>query len=900
MNQPLPDPIVLRLCWWIIRVAGHVVPRTAREEWTREWETELRYRWNTLGRQRGARWQRQADLVRQSSGAFADAAYLRRQFTVDLDVVQDARFAVRVLRKRPLVSGLAILVLALGLGGTITVFSTIDGLLFRELPYADSNRVVTVWQTEVTRRDERLGVASAAFLDWRGRAKSFASLAAAEPSGFNYFDGPEPVQLPALLVTEGFFEAIGVHPVRGRLFRPEEFAEGRSNVVLLSHASWQRRFGGDEAIVGRTIRLDGRPFVVAGVLPPSLQLDLLRRPSETAGGQTAQVEEVWAPKILQDFDRQNRRGRFWGAVGRLAPGVTFQQAQAELTAISRHLATEYPQTMASMTAVIVPLREHIAGPLREPLTLLFAAVLMVLLIACGNIASLLIARSVERHREFAVRVAIGARRWRLVRQVIVEAAVLAAIACGLGLAIAYVAITAFVGFTSRVVPQLAEVTLDLRMMLFTVGLTACTALLVGLWPAIKLSRGGVQDGLKETATGLTSSVHRRRLASALIVGEVALAVVLLTGAGLLIRSFVTVARVDPGFVKSNIGLLQVFVYGNRNDAQRLAFFRQMLDSFRSQPGVVRAGLVSAMPFLRGDIDMRRGFRVVGRPAPADDQLPMTSLTVATSEYFEALRVPLHNGRLFSDADDENAPPVAIINDLMAEREWPGENPIGQRLIVNWDRQKRPMEIVGVVGRVRHTGLESEARPEVFMPFAQVPFGSMTFVVQTSVDPTAVIPPLKARIWDVDRTQVVYDTATLDSLVSQSLAPRRFVMQIVTSLSGLAFLLAAIGIYGMLSFSTAQRTGEIGLRLAMGASQVSIMKMVIREGMKLAGTGVVIGLAAALAMRQGIAALLYGVSPADPLTLGGTTALLLIVAFLACYMPARRATTVDSLAALRAQ
>jgi len=902
MDQPPSDPLALRACLTILRIARRVVPRTVREQWTREWDAELRHRWNAIHQQRDAGWRQQADLVRQSSGAIADAAFLRRRFTADLDLVQDARYAVRMLRKRPVVSTLAIIVLALGLGGTITVFSTIDTLLLRELPYEDSDRIVTVWQTESTRPDERLGVASAAFLDWRERTKSFVSIAAAEPSGFDYFEGREPVQLPAALVTKGFFEALQVQPVRGRLFLAEEYVEGQSDVVLLSYASWQRRFGGDEAVVGGTIRLEGRPFVVAGVLPPSFHLDVLRRASETAGGQVALVEELWAPQILEDFERQNRRGRFWGVVGRLAPGVTFEQAQADLAAISRHLAMEYPQTMGAMTATMEPLREYIARPLRSPITLLFAAVVMVLLIACGNVAGLLIARSVERHREFAVRAAIGAGQWRLARQILVEAAVLATIACSLGLAIAYVAMRAFVGFTSRLVPDLTDVTIDTRLMLFAAGLTVFTTLLVGLWPAIKLSRGRVYDGLKDTAAGLTASMHRRRFASALIVGEVALALILLSAAGLLVRSFVTLAGVDPGFARSNIAVLQVFAYGDRyqNDAQRLTFFNQTLDSFRGQHGVVRAGLVSAMPFLRGDIDVRRGFRVVGRPSPPDDELPPVSLTIATPEYFEALRVPLRSGRLFSDADRQNAPQVAIINDLMAERVWPGENPVGQRITVNWDRQRQAMEIVGVVGRVRHQGLDSDARPEVFMPFTQVPFPSLTFVVQTSADPAAVIAPLKMRIWDIDPTLVVYDSATLDSLVTQSLAPRRFVMQIVASLSGLAFVLAAIGLYGMLSFSTSQRAGEIGVRLAMGASKDSIMKMVIREGMILVGAGVMIGLAGALAMRQGISALLYGVSPTDPLTLAGTTALLLAVALIACYMPARRATTVDPLAALRAQ
>ena len=893
MDRPSSDPLVLRMCFSILRLARRLVPRTIREQWMREWEAELRYRSNTIHRKRSARWHGQADLLRQSSGALADAAFLRQQFTADLDIVQDARYAVRMLRKRPAVSALAVVVLALGLGGTITVFSTIDTLLLRELPYADSDRIVTVWQTEVTRPDERLGVAPGAFNDWRARTKSFTSFAAAEPFSFDYLEGPEPVSLVAALVTEGFFEALGVQPVRGRLFLGEEYAEGRADVVLLSYAAWQRRFGGDEGMVGNTIRLEGRPYRVAGVLPPTFHPNVLPRANE---------QELWAPQIIEKFELDNRRGRYWSAVGKLAPGVTLAQAQAELATMSRQIAREYPRTMASMTATAVPLRQYLAGPLRDPITLLFSAVLIVLLIACANIASLLIARSAERQREFAVRAAIGAGRWRLVRQVLVEASVLAVLACGCGLAIASIAIRTFVGFTSRLVPQLADVTLDTRLMLFALGLTAATSLLVGIWPAIQLSRSGVHDRLKETATGLTASTHRRRLASALVIGEIALALLLLTGAGLLVRSFVTLSRVDPGFERSNIAVVQVFAYGDRypTNTQRLAFFNQTLERFRAQPGVIRTGLVSAMPFIRADIDIRGGYRIEGRPAPSDVELPATSLTIATSEFFQAMQIPLRRGRLFSETDRETAPQVAVINDLLAEREWPGRNPIGERITANWQGRWRTMEIVGVVGRVRHTGLDVDARPEVFMPLAQIQYGSMTFVVQTSSNPAATIPALKARIWELDPTLPLYQTATLDALVSQSHAPRRFVMQIVGSLSGLAFALAAIGIYGMLSFSTAQRTREIGVRLAMGGSRISIMRMVIREGMLLVAIGVAIGAAASLVLSRGIAALLYGVSPTDPVTLAGTTALLLVVALLACYVPARRATMVDPLAALRAQ
>ena len=893
MEPPSSDPLILRICFSILRMARRLVPRTLREEWMREWEAELRYRWTAIHSRRDCRWHEQADLLRRSSGAIADAAFLRQQFAADLDVVQDVRYAVRMLRKRPLVSALAVVVLALGLGGTITVFSTIDTLLLRELPYVDADRIVTIWQTESTRVDERVGVAPGAFLDWRERTRSFASFAAAEPFGFDYLEGPEPVSLVAALVSEGFFETLGVEPVRGRLFLPEEYTAGRSDVALLSYAAWQRRFGGNEGMVGTTVRLDGRPFLIAGVLPSTFHPGVLRRETE---------QEIWAPQVIEQFERDNRRGRYWSAVGKLAPGVAFEQAQAELASISRQLAREHPRVMASMTATMVPLRQSLAGPLRDPLMLLLSAVVMVLLIACANIASLLIARSTERQREFAVRAAIGAGRWRLVRQMLVEATVLAVLACGCGLGLASIAMRTFIGFTSRLVSQLSDVTLDRRLILFAVGLTAATSLLVGIWPAIQLSRGGVHDGLKETATGLTASTHRRHLASALVIGEVALALVLLTGAGLLVRSFITLSRVDPGFERSNIAVVQVFAYGDRypSDGHRREFFNKAAELFRALPGVTRVGLVSAMPFAPANIDIRGGYRIEGRAAPSDVQLPVTSLTIATSQFFQAMQIPLRRGRLFSETDREAAPQVAIINDLLAEREWPGRNPIGDRITANWRGRWRTMEIVGVIGRVRHTGLDVDPHPEVFMPLAQIPYGSMTFVVQTSMNPATAIPALKARMWEIDPTLPLYSTATLDSLVWQSHAPRRFVMQIVSSLSALAFVLAAIGIYGTLTFSTTQRTREIGVRIAMGGSRNSIMRMVIREGMILVVTGVVIGLAAAVVLNHAITALLFGVTPTDPVTLAGTTVLLLVVATVACYIPARRATTVDPLSALRAE
>ena len=891
MSQPSRDPLAVRLSLAILRAVRYLVPPAARDAWMREWEAEIRCRWQGMNRREQPQWHEQATLVRRSSGAVADAAWLRRQFTADLHAVQDVRYAWRMLRARPYASTFAVLVLALGIGGTVTVFSTVDTLLLRELPYRNSARIVTIWQTPASDPDDREGVSPGAFFDWQARTTSYAALAAVEPWSFDYLEGPEPTELVGALVTEGFFEALGVQPARGRLFRPEEYADGGSDVVLLGYGAWQRRFGGDETIVGRTVRLQGRPHLIAGVLPQWFHPDVIRRAKE---------QEVWAPQTIQEFERTNRRNRFWSVVGRLAPGVTVERAQAEITTVSAQLAVEYPRTLGGMTATVEPLRRYLAGPVREPLTLLLAAVVMVLLIACANVANLMLARSMARQREFAVRAAIGAARWRLVRQILVESAVLSALACGIGLALASIAIRGFVGFTSGLVRQLAEVTIDTRLVLFAVALAALTTVLVGVWPALQLSRGGVHTGLKETSAGLTAGTHRRRFASSLIVGEVAIAFTLLIGAGLLVRSFTTLAQVDPGFEKTDVAVLQVFAYGPRyqTDAQRLAFFERTLERFRGVPGVVRAGLSTVTPFLPSQIDIQGGFRVEGRTAPPDAELPVTTLTVATSDFFHALRIPLRRGRLFADTDHAGAPLVALVNEVMAERVWPGGNPVGHRLTANWQGQWRTMEIVGVVGRVRHRRLEGEPTPEVFMPAQQLPYGSMTFVVQTARDPAALMPALKAHVWEGDPTLPLYEAATLDSLVEASLAPRRFVMTVTSALSGIAFVLAALGIYGMLSFSTAQRTREIGLRMAMGGSPRHVVTMVMKEGMRFVAAGLMLGMGATLLLSRGIGALLYGVSPTDPITLAGTTALLGAVALVACYLPARRAVRIDPLEALR--
>jgi putative ABC transport system permease protein len=750
---------------------------------------------------------------------------------------------------------------------------------------------VTIWLTNREHPEEREGVAPGAFLDWHDRSKSFSHIAAAAPTSFDYLDGLEPETLVGARVTEGFFEALGVQPILGRLFVAREYTEFPPNVAVISHGTWQRMFGGDPRIIGRKAVFDGESLDIVGVLPRWFHPTVLGR---------LRQEELWVPGTLKNPEFANRRTRYWGVVARLAPGVDLDSAQAELSIISEQLAREYPNTLGAMTATVVPFRDHLAGPIRDPLRVLLGAVVLVLLLGCANVASLLLARAADRQREFAVRAAIGANRWRLIRQTLVESLVLSMLACVAGLFMARTAIDAFVATGTATVPQLAELALDRRLVVFALATSALTAILVGLWPAIRVSRSALRQGLTEGSVSTTGGPERRRLVSVLVVSEVALALMILVTAGLLIRSFVTLVRVDPGFVQSNIAVLQVFAYGERyqTDGQRVAFFDQTLERMRAVRGVERAGIVTAMPFLPANINITGGFRVAGRPAPPEREQPVTSLTVASPAYFPAMGIPLRRGRLFTADDHAQAPPIAIINDLMADRFWPGDSPIDQRITVNWQGRWRTMQVVGVVGRLRHDGLDADPRPEVFIPFAQLPYGSMTFVVRTSTDAASLIPTLKTRIWDVDPTLPLYEASTVDTLVAQSLAPRRFITSLLGILAGLAFALATIGIYGIVSFATAQRTREIGVRVVVGGSARDILRLVFAEGAQRVAVGVLVGLAGSLAATRVVAALLYQVSPMDPLTLGTTTASLAVVALLACYWPARRATRVDPLVALR--
>jgi putative ABC transport system permease protein len=811
--------------------------------------------------------------------------------SVNLDVGRDIRYGLRILRKRPVVAVLAVFVLGLGMGSTIATFSIVDAVLLRTPPYLDHDRIVTLWQADRARPNEREGVSPGAFNAWRARARSFEIVAAIEPFSFDYLEGPEPQSLIGALVTEGFFEAIGTHAMLGRTFQREEFLPNARDAVVLSYGGWQRLFGGDPAIIGRMVILEGRQQNVIGVLPRSFRPRLLG---------DIRDREIYAPKEIREVERLNFRGRYWNAVGKVAAGVSLDRAQAELVTISEQIAREQPRTMVGMIATVVPLREHLVGASRYPLILLFGAVVLVLLITCANVASLLLARASERQREFAIRLAVGAGRARLIRQLLAESLTLAALACLTGLLIGRWTIQMVTAYGPAVF-ELHGLAIDGRVVGFAVVVAAATSVLFGLAPAIQCSRPLVQRALRGSA-GASAGCQQRRFGSALIVAEVALAVVLLVSTGLLIRSFITLLRVDPGFERSNVVALQVFAYGDRYrspDQVRL-FFDDALQRMKLHPGVDAVGLVTAMPLLPSNINIEGGFHVEGRPAAPLGEQATTFLSLATAGYFRAMRIPLIRGRFLDDTDHERAQPVSLVNDLMAQRHWPGDNPLGSRITVNWQGRPITSEVVGVVAGLRHDGLDRQVRPEVFLPFHQIPYGSMTFVVRSSGDPGSLIPRLKDEVWAIDGTMPFYDVATVDSLVAQSLGTRRFVLALLSGFAVVAFILAGAGIYGVLSFATLQRTREIGVRMAMGARPADIKRLVVSEGMMRVTLGLAIGLTTAAAVTRTLEAFLFGITPLDPLTLVITAVLLCAVALAACYLPARRATRVDPLMALRTE
>ena len=878
------DPLVLRLCLALLRIFAALVPRAARADWRREWDAEIRHRWHLLEDRRDLTWRAQIDLVRRATGALPDAAWLRRQFTADADVVHDVRHGLRMLWSSPAHSVAAVTILTLGIAGTLAIGSLVDTLWFRPLPYRDADRVVTLWQRHAARGDAREDVAPANFLDWRERARSFEAIAAAIPYSFDYTGGGEPEVFFGAQVTDGFWDALGVYPAVGRTFLPQEHVRGGRRVVIISHGLWQRRFGGDPSIVNRAIRLDGDPWTVIGILPEAFAPQLLPRPGELG---------VWTPKVIQEHETRTRGSAWWNVVARLKPGVAPEAAQAEMDALAAALAREHPATNEGLGAAVVPLRTHLMGGLEQAILIMCGAVALLLAIGCANVAGLLLARGVQREREFAIRSALGAGRGRIIRQVVAESLLLTTVSAACGAGLAHWALRLIVSLAPGGVLRLQDAQIDGRTLALAGVVALVAALVVSVVPALQVARN------RSRMTPGWSPVARAGVRRGFVAVEIAFALVLLAGAGLLVRSFTRLMAVDPGFSPVNVVAAQVFAWARNGAPDRTrTFFATTLERIRAIPGVEAAGAVSAMPFMIANIDVRSPITIAGRDPGRDADRRITYLTVATPGYFEAMTIPLREGRLIAASDTQHAQPVAVITDALRRREWPSESPVGRRIRVRWEGKPLEVEVVGVVGQIRHDGLDRPARPEVFVPLAQVPFASMTYVARGAGDPAALLASIKREVWAVDAQQTFYDVATLKGLVDASVVKQRFSTTLMSGFAVLALVLCSAGVYGLISFTTLQRTREIGVRMALGADGGTIRRMILREGGALIAGGIAIGLAGAAAASRLMQSLLFEIGPGDALTFSAVSLVIAVAGMAACYLPARRATRVDPLVALR--
>lgn len=793
-------------------------------------------------------------------------------------IIKDIRYGLRSLLKRPAFTAIAVLTIALGIGVNTAIFSVINAVLLRPLPYDDPSRLISF----------RFNQSGPDLVDVEAQTKTFSRLGGMVLAPLAYTAGSEPIQFQIGQVTGGFFETLGVKPERGRFITSEDDKVGAPFVVVLSHNLWVKQFNSDEQILGKAIPLSGVMYTIIGVMPATFVTPRVN-------------SEAWTPVHVSNPRAANFRGvHFLRTYGRLAPGVTIEQARTEMTVIDANLAAQYPADNKNRSTVLSPLHERIVGETRTSLYILFAAVSFVLLIACANFANLLLARAAERQREFVIRGALGAGRWRLMRQLLIESLLLS-LAGGLAaVLLAYWGTSLLVSFKPENLPRLTEIGIDGRVLGFTLGMSVITGLIFGLVPAWTASRGRVGDALKEGARSVTAGGARQRLRSTFVVVELAVALVLLVGAGLLIKTFWKLRSVEPGFNPDHLITMRVELPETRYKevATQTRFRKQVLAGMNSQPGV-QAAMISELP-LSGD-SLDHEFLIENRPPIAPGDEPSLESRSVIGDYFKVMQIPLQKGRDFGPQDfDEKAPLVGIANETLVRQYFQNEDPLGKRVRWASDPEVRWITIVGVVGDVKHFGLDLPELPALYSPYTQInPWKRwMSFAARMQGDAAGTAQALKHEIWKVDSQLPVTRVETMSEVAASSFAARRFNMSLLSLFAGLALVLAAIGIYGVMSNAVTQRTQEIGIRLALGARTTDVLKLIIRNGLSLVIVGVAIGLAGAFALTRLMATLLFGVTPTDGLTIGVVSAVLIGVALLACFIPARRATKVDPLVALR--
>jgi len=805
---------------------------------------------------------------------------------------QDLRYGSRALLKSPGFSLIAVLTLALGIGANTAIFSVVNAVLLRPLPYRDAERMVAI--QELDPQGNKVQVTSANFLDWRAQNTVFAHLAAIRTRQSNMANDAQAERIETAITSANFFEVFGAQPQAGRLFLPADEQAGHAPVVVLSHGLWQRRFGGAASAIGQQLILDGKSYTVIGVAPPGFQY-----PDKT---------ELWfpplrlAPEISETADVTQMRGMgYLSAVARLKPVSSLEQAKAEMETITARLRKQYPETNNNRFNLVVPLQTHLVGETSQSLWLLFGAVGCVLLIACANVANLLLARATTRRRELAVRAALGATRGRMLRQLLTESLSLALAGGLLGLLLAGWGVDAMTRLLPENFPRLGEIALDLPALGFALLASLATAIIFGFAPAWQSAQVDLQEALKESARG-SAGARRNRLRGALVTAEVALSLSLLIGAGLLFRSFLRLQAVNAGFDAGGVLTMRLSPSGTnfREDPQYISFYQKVAEKIAAIPGVEAAGAINRLPLSKGPTF---NFRVEGRPERPIDQWPGANYRNVTPDYFRAMKIPIAQGRAFTERDNESAPTVVVINQATAAREFDGQNPVGKRISFGGrDRSGQLIwhEIVGVAADVRNKELKEETEPEIYTAAWQDAFAGMTFVIRASVEPASLATAVRQAVREVDSAQPVSDLRTMESVVSEAVTQPRFNLTLLGIFGGLALLLSAAGVYGVTSYAVAQRAQEFGIRKALGAQSGDVLRLVIRQGMAAVLPGVVIGLVIALAATSVMKSFLFGVSANDPLTFAVIALLLMSVAILACWIPARRATKVDPMVALRCE
>jgi putative ABC transport system permease protein len=810
-------------------------------------------------------------------------------------LLQDLRYGIRTLLKKPGFTAIAILSIALGIGANTAVFSVVNAVLLKSLPFTEPDRIALIWGKTTTEGvlDDRNQVSATDVADFRSQSSVFEEVAA-YTNWMPILSGEgEAERVPSLQVGDGFFQVMKGEPLLGRVFSPEEQQDGKDFVIVLSFGLWQRRFAADPNIIGKTLQLNSRPYTIIGVLPA----DFHSLPATLTTLNVPHVE-LYRP-VAEPYDETQRSARHLRAIARLKSGATLEQAQTEMKVIAERLEQEHPTTNTGYGVRLVSLTEDTVGTLRPTLLLIFGAVVFVLLIACANVGNLLLARSSARQKEITIRAALGASRARLVRQLLTESMLLSLSGGALGLLLALWGTGVIEALGSQINPLFNNLEINLRVLAFTFLMSILTGVIFGLAPALQMSKTDLNEALKEGGRGSGAGATRNRLRSVLVVSEVALTLILLVCAGLLIQTVMRLREVNTGFNAKNILTMNIGLPGIRypKPSDRIAFFHKITERIEALPGVEAAGVTSVLP-LSGNFD-GRGLVIEDHPKPRGEELSV-DLYVVTPGYLRALQIQLLRGRLLLAEDTENSQQVALINETMARALWENENPIGKRIrMTGSPANPAPWRtIVGVVRDVTQYGIDKKPPMQFYLPESQMGFSFMSLVLRTTSEPAAMTAAVRNEILAVDKEQAVYQVATMEELLSASISLRRFFMLLLLSFAGLALALAGVGIYGVMSYTVAQRTPELGIRIALGAGAGDIFKLVIGQGMLLALSGVAIGVVAALALTQLMSSLLFGVSANDPTTFILIALLLSLIALLACYVPARRATKVDPMIALR--